>query len=272
MLSPIPQYSSSSVAQARSSIREDRVQGQTVSKASRSLEPLVLLTSNLLLIGGLGRSSTRLLRTSLMCRRRPRSLTGPSYQQQKQSYGSTDILSLSISCVLDMALRVPCHADKRPVDEALEQVPGERNEGTQPPGASGSDTLNEPTPMEQDQEEVKLRKSERGRISRRRFEIEGDPGNLILSPKTTTPSVLEFWEFPSIGWFKFNTDGASKRNLFLHGAATGHSGKSGAGGLLRDCSGTWIYGYTCKIAFSTSLQASLWFSFQLRLRELFPRD
>nr|QGW48371.1 hypothetical protein [Raphanus sativus]QGW48607.1 hypothetical protein [Raphanus sativus] len=62
--------------------------GQTVSKASRSLEPLVLLTSNLLLIGGLGRSSTRLLRTSLMCRRRPRSLTGPSYQQQKQSYGS----------------------------------------------------------------------------------------------------------------------------------------------------------------------------------------
>jgi len=24
-----------------------------------------------------------------------------------------------------MALRVPCHADKRPVDEALEQVPGE---------------------------------------------------------------------------------------------------------------------------------------------------
>ncbi|KAG2269799.1 hypothetical protein Bca52824_064354 [Brassica carinata] len=54
--------------------------------------------------------------------------------------------------------------------------------------------------------------------------------------------VLEFWEFPSIGWFKFNTDGTSKRNLFLHGAATGHSGKSGAGGLLRDCSGTWIYG------------------------------
>ncbi|XP_019101830.1 PREDICTED: uncharacterized protein LOC109133289 [Camelina sativa] len=147
-----------------------------------------------------------------------------------------------------------------------------RNEGTQPPGASGSDTLNEPTPMEQDQEEVKLRKSERGRISRRRFEIEGDPGNLILSPKTTTPSVLEFWEFPSIGRFKFNTDGASKRNLFLHGAATGHSGKSGAGGLFRDCSGTWIYGYTCKIAFSTSLQASLWFSFQLRLRELFPWD
>ena len=70
------------------------------------------------------------------------------------------------------------------------------------------------------------------------------------------------WEFPSIGWFKFNTDGA----------ATGHSGKSGAGGLLRDCSGTWIYGYICKIAFSTNLKASLWFSFQLRLRELFPRD
>ncbi|KAK8491526.1 hypothetical protein V6N12_057955 [Hibiscus sabdariffa] len=42
----------------------------------------------------------------------------------------------------------------------------------QPPGASGSDTLNEPTPMEQDQEEVKLRQSERGRIPRRRFEIE----------------------------------------------------------------------------------------------------
>ena len=35
------------------------------------------------------------------------------------------------------------------------------------------------------------------------------------------------WEFPSSGWFKFNTDGASKRNQDLHGAATGHSGKSG---------------------------------------------
>ena len=48
----------------------------------------------------------------------------------------------------------------------------------------------------------------------------------------------------AIGWFQFHTDGASKRNLFLHSAATGHSGKSGAGGLLRDCSGTWICGYT----------------------------
>lgn len=74
-----------------------------------------------------------------------------------------------------------------------------RNEGTQPPGASGSNTLNEPTPMEQDQEEVKLRKSERGRISRRRFEIEGDPGNLILSPKTTTPSVGKR-TFPIFKW------------------------------------------------------------------------
>ena len=77
--------------------------------------------------------------------------------------------------------------------------------------------------------------------------------------KKTEPSMkvskLIAWEFPSIGWFKFNTDGASKRNQDLHGAATGHSGKSGAGGLLRDCSGTWICGYTCKIAFSTSLQA-----------------
>lgn len=41
----------------------------------------------------------------------------------------------------------------------------------QSPGASGGDTLNEPTPMEQDQEEVQLRKSERD--PRRRFEIEG---------------------------------------------------------------------------------------------------
>ena len=37
---------------------------------------------------------------------------------------------------------------------------------------------------------------------------------------------------------KFNIDGASKRNQDFHGAATGHSDKSGAGGLLRDCSGT----------------------------------
>lgn len=55
-------------------------------------------------------------------------------------------------------------APNQPVEEE-EVIP-------QPPGASGSDTLNEPTPMEQDQEEVKLRQSERGRIPRRRFEIE----------------------------------------------------------------------------------------------------
>ena len=66
-------------------------------------------------------------------------------------------------------------------------------------------------------------------------------------------SKLIAWEFPffsysyslfQLGWFKFKTYGASKRNQDLHGAATGHSGKSGAGGLLRDCSGTWICGYT----------------------------
>jgi hypothetical protein len=34
--------------------------------------------------------------------------------------------------------------------------------------------------MEQDQEEVKLRKSERGRIPRRRFEIEGEA--FMLAP------------------------------------------------------------------------------------------
>ncbi|CAN8221655.1 unnamed protein product, partial [Cochlearia groenlandica] len=54
----------------------------------------------------------------------------------------------------------------RKIDTKSEHIPFEgppireplrkRNEGTQPPGASGSDTLNEPTPMEQDQEEVKL--------------------------------------------------------------------------------------------------------------------
>lgn len=67
--------------------------------------------------------------------------------------------------------------------------------------------------------------------------------------KKTEPSMkvskLIAWEFPYIGRFKFNTDGAFKRNQDLHGAVTGHSGKSGAGGLLRDSSGTWICGYTC---------------------------
>ena len=63
--------------------------------------------------------------------------------------------------------------------------------------------------------------------------------------KKTEPSMkVSKWIAWAIGWFKFYTDGASKRNLFLHSAATGHSGKSGAGGLLRDCSGTWICGYT----------------------------
>ena len=57
-------------------------------------------------------------------------------------------------------------APNQPVEEEVNYIE------PQPPGASGSDTLNEPTPMEQDQEEVKLRQSERGRIPRRRFEID----------------------------------------------------------------------------------------------------
>jgi hypothetical protein len=44
----------------------------------------------------------------------------------------------------------------------------------------------------------------------------------------------------------------------LHGAATGHSGFSGAGGLLRDCSGTLICGYTCKIAYKPTRRRFGW--------------
>ncbi|KAK4412074.1 DNA polymerase [Sesamum alatum] len=79
-------------------------------------------------------------------------------------------------------------APNQPVEEE-EVIP-------QPPGASGSDTLNEPTPMEQDQEEVKLRQSERGRIPRRRFEIELGLVRWLFSTNFTTRrsryGLLEF--------------------------------------------------------------------------------
>ena len=81
-------------------------------------------------------------------------------------------------------------ATNQPVEEAVNYIE------PQPPGASGSDTLNEPTPMEQDQEEVKLRQSERGRIPRRRFEIELGLVRWLFSTNfTTRRSRYELLEF-----------------------------------------------------------------------------
>ncbi|CAL9238956.1 unnamed protein product [Arabidopsis halleri] len=60
MLSPIPQYSSSSVAQARSSIREDRVQG-SVTWVKAALLPVV--ESFLILLAASFHSDHREVRT-----------------------------------------------------------------------------------------------------------------------------------------------------------------------------------------------------------------
>ncbi|KAK8525549.1 hypothetical protein V6N13_057136 [Hibiscus sabdariffa] len=56
----------------------------------------------------------------------------------------------------------------------------------QPPGASGSDTLNEPTPMEQDQEEVKLRQT-----SPTAPQIANDDSSLKAIPSGPQPNVEE---------------------------------------------------------------------------------
>ena len=53
---------------------------------------------------------------------------------------------------------------------------------------------------------------------------------------------------PSIGWNKLNTDGAS----------IGNPGKAGGGGIIRDCHGDWVKGYSRSIGYSTSVLAEWW--------------
>ena len=56
------------------------------------------------------------------------------------------------------------------------------------------------------------------------------------------------WLKPLTGWMKLNTDGAS----------LGNPGAAGAGGLIRNCSGGWVKGFSRSVGFATSTIAEFW--------------
>ena len=56
------------------------------------------------------------------------------------------------------------------------------------------------------------------------------------------------WLKPLTGWMKLNTDGAS----------LGNPGATGAGGLIRNCSGGWVKGFWRSVGFAMSTTAEFW--------------
>jgi ribonuclease HI len=64
-------------------------------------------------------------------------------------------------------------------------------------------------------------------------------------PKSTT---LIGWQHPPTGYAKLNTDGSG----------LGNPGPASSGGLLRDCNGNWIGGFSHKLGITNSLAAELW--------------
>ncbi|KAL0449169.1 UNVERIFIED_CONTAM: putative ribonuclease H protein [Sesamum latifolium] len=68
-------------------------------------------------------------------------------------------------------------------------------------------------------------------------------------PKTTpqSPKVIR-WRYPIEGWWKLNTDGASK----------GNPGCAGAGGIIRDCHGRFILEFPDGLGVQTNTYAALY--------------
>ena len=56
------------------------------------------------------------------------------------------------------------------------------------------------------------------------------------------------WSKPLEQWFKLNTDGASSGNL----------GKAGGGGLIIDCNGKWIKGFSRSIGHASNFVVEFW--------------
>ena len=56
------------------------------------------------------------------------------------------------------------------------------------------------------------------------------------------------WVRPDLGWFKLNTDGASR----------GSTGSAAGGGLIRDEVGNWVIGFSRKIGRTDSFAAEMW--------------
>ncbi|KAH9705377.1 hypothetical protein KPL70_011849 [Citrus sinensis] len=59
------------------------------------------------------------------------------------------------------------------------------------------------------------------------------------------------WQAPPESFFKLNTDGSRLKN-----------GLASAGGLVRDCSGKWQFGFGMNIGFGSVTTAELWGLFQ----------
>ncbi|KAL9281726.1 putative ribonuclease H [Arabidopsis thaliana] len=56
------------------------------------------------------------------------------------------------------------------------------------------------------------------------------------------------WSLPSVGWFKLNTDGASR----------GNPGLAATGGVVRDGAGNWVAGFALNIGICSAPLAELW--------------
>ncbi|XP_065622950.1 uncharacterized protein LOC136064750 [Quercus suber] len=66
--------------------------------------------------------------------------------------------------------------------------------------------------------------------------------------KKQLTSIPVKWNKPPEEWFKLNTNGAS----------SGNPGKVGCGGLIRDCNGRWIKGFSRSIGHASNFVAEFW--------------
>ncbi|KAF7819529.1 reverse transcriptase [Senna tora] len=68
-----------------------------------------------------------------------------------------------------------------------------------------------------------------------------------VSPRPSKGHIWVKWTAPSEGWWN-NTDGA----------CAGNPGKMAAAGVIRDCNGNWIQGFSKCLGFGNSLKAEIW--------------
>ena len=69
-----------------------------------------------------------------------------------------------------------------------------------------------------------------------------------LGRKKQLTSILVKWNKPPEKWFKLSTNGAS----------SGNPSKAGGGGLIRDCNGRWIKGFSRSIGHASNFVAEFW--------------
>nr|POE82959.1 putative ribonuclease h protein [Quercus suber] len=72
----------------------------------------------------------------------------------------------------------------------------------------------------------------------------------VLDHATVTRAgwVAVGWKKPQVAWAKLNTDGS----------VLGSSGLAGGGGIIRDCHGEWISGFSRSIGITSSFAAECW--------------